>query len=87
MLERLEPRILLSGHSLFNIVAPDYSDDALLEDTQQIVEYTELQERKDQIEEQTSTAEQDIIQVLDASDILEGYERRNGCRGLSVDWL
>jgi len=58
VLERLEPRILLSGDGLLNIAPPD-----LLQDTAQVVQHAELLET----EEQMLGADHGIYQELDAS--------------------
>jgi Ca2+-binding RTX toxin-like protein len=62
LFEALEPRILLSGDSLLNI-APDPLQDALLDTTPQIVQYAELLETSEQVE-------QEISQELDPSNTL-----------------
>ena len=59
--EVLEPRILLSGDSLLNI-APDPFD-SLIDTTPQVVQYAELLETNDQIEEE-------INQELDPAEAL-----------------
>ena len=51
--EALEPRILLSGDSLLNI-ALDPLQDALLDTMPQVVQYAELLETNDQVEEEMS---------------------------------
>jgi len=60
VLERLEPRILLSGDSLLYAVAPD----PLLDSPRQVVQYAELLESNEQVVQETR-------QELDASDTLE----------------
>ena len=52
-LEQLEPRILLSGDSLLNI-APDPHEDTILDNTPQVVEYAELLDTHEPVEEQIS---------------------------------
>ncbi len=59
--EILEPRILLSGDSLL-IIAPDPLD-SLLDTTPQVVQYAELLETNDQVQEE-------ISQELDPSEAL-----------------
>ena len=59
VLERLEPRILLSGDGLLNIAPPDP-----FQDTPQVVQYAELLET----EEQLPTSGQEIHMELDSSD-------------------
>ena len=59
VLERLEPRILLSGDGLLSIAPPDP-----FQDTPQVVEYAELLEA----EEQLSTTGTEIHVELDSSD-------------------
>jgi hypothetical protein len=49
--EHLEPRILLSGDSLLNI-APDSHQDTFLDDTPQVVQYAELLDTNERVEEQ-----------------------------------
>jgi len=51
--EQLEPRILLSGDSLLNI-APYPLQDTILENTSQVVQYTELLDTNEKVEEQIS---------------------------------
>ena len=64
VLEKLEPRILLSGDSLFNIALPDPLQDALIDSTPQVVRHAELLETTQQL----PTAGQEIHQELDVSD-------------------
>jgi len=64
VLEKLEPRILLSGDSLLYAVAPDPLQDTLLDSTQQVVQYAELLESNEKVEQETR-------QELDESDALE----------------
>ena len=52
-LEQLEPRILLSGDSLLN-VTPNPGQDSILENTQQAVQFAELPDTHEQVEEQIS---------------------------------
>ncbi|MFC1794485.1 LEPR-XLL domain-containing protein, partial [Planctomycetota bacterium] len=61
VLEKLEPRILLSGDGLLNI-APDPLD-SLLDNTSQVIQYAELLDTDTQAEEQVS-------QELSSSDTL-----------------
>lgn len=51
LLEQLEPRILLSGDSLFNIT-PDPHQDTIIDNTPQVVQCTELLDTNEQVEEQ-----------------------------------
>ncbi|MBL7189512.1 MAG: LEPR-XLL domain-containing protein [Phycisphaerae bacterium] len=67
ILERLEPRILLSGDGLLNIAPLDPLQDALLNATPQVVRHAELMEA----EEQLPNTEQEIHRPLDSSDQLE----------------
>ena len=60
LLERLEPRILLSGDSLLSAAAPDSLHDMLLDNTQQMVQYAELLDTDEQVEQQLPNAEQEI---------------------------
>jgi len=60
--EILEPRILLSGDGLLSI-APDPLQDAILDTMPQVVQYAELLETNEQVEEE-------ISQELDPSDTL-----------------
>ncbi len=53
-LEQLEPRILLSGDSLLNTIIPDQDQDTLPDGMQQVVQYAELLETQEQVEEQIS---------------------------------
>ena len=64
VLERLEPRILLSGDGLLNVDAPDPLQDTFVDGTTQVVRHAELLET----EEQLSTAGQEIHKELDLSD-------------------
>ena len=64
VLEKLEPRILLSGDSLLYAVAPDPLQNTLLDSTKQVVQYAELLESNEQVVQKTR-------QELDASDTLE----------------
>jgi len=64
VLERLEPRILLSGDGLLNIAPPDPLHDMLLDGTAQVVQYAELLETNEQL----PTAGQEIHIELDSSD-------------------
>jgi len=50
LLEQLEPRILLSGDSLLNI-APDLHEDTILDNTPQVVQYTQFLDTHEQGEE------------------------------------
>ena len=59
-LEQLEPRILLSGDSLLYI-ALDQHENTILSDAQQVVQYSELLNTPEQVEEQ-------ITQELATSD-------------------
>jgi hypothetical protein len=52
-LEQLEPRILLSGDSLLNI-APDSQQNTVLDNTPQVVQYAELLDIREHVEEQIS---------------------------------
>ena len=61
-LEKLEPRILLSGDGLLSAAMPDP-----LQDTPQVVQYAELLET----DEQLPTAGQEIHQESDACDTPE----------------
>ncbi|MBL7189126.1 MAG: cadherin-like domain-containing protein [Phycisphaerae bacterium] len=63
VLERLEPRIMLSGDGLLSIAPPDPFQDALLNTMPQVVQYAELLETSEQVEEEVS-------QELDPSDTL-----------------
>jgi hypothetical protein len=65
MLEKLEPRILLSGDGLLSISTLALPEDASLDGTQQIVQYSDL-ETNEQIEEQDSSDsyEADLYQPL-----------------------
>jgi hypothetical protein len=60
--EQLEPRILLSGDGLLNIAAPEPLRDPLLDGMQQVVQYAELLETNEQVEEQipSDTLDTDI---------------------------
>jgi len=60
LLEKLEPRILLSGDSLLSAAAPDSLHDMLLDNTQQMVQYAELLDTDEQVEQQLPNAEQEI---------------------------
>jgi hypothetical protein len=48
--EQLEPRILLSGDGLFNI-APEPQEDTIVDNTTLVVQYVELLDRNEQVEE------------------------------------
>ena len=62
--EILEPRILLSADGLLSI-APDPLQDALVDSTPQVVQYAELLETNDQVEDEISQ-EWDPSGILDA---------------------
>ena len=64
VLEKLEPRILLSGDGLLHVAAPDPFQDTHCDDTQQVVQYAELMETNERIEEQLSSAERKIYESL-----------------------
>ena len=66
ILERLEPRILLSGDGLLYAAAPD----PLLDSTQSVVQYAVLLETNEQVEQQLPTEWQEIHLQLDSSDSL-----------------
>ena len=55
VLERLEPRIMLSGDGLLSIAPPDPFQDALLNTMPQVVQYAELLETCEQVEQQPVT--------------------------------
>ncbi|MFC1795320.1 LEPR-XLL domain-containing protein [Planctomycetota bacterium] len=67
-LEKLEPRILLSGDGLLSNIAPP---DPLLDGMQQPVQYAELLETNGQVDQPLSSPEQKINQELDTADALE----------------
>ncbi|MBC8218305.1 MAG: LEPR-XLL domain-containing protein, partial [Planctomycetes bacterium] len=67
VLERLEPRILLSGDGLLNFAPPD----PLQDDAQQVVQCAALLAGSEQAQEQLPTAEREIHHGLDASDTPE----------------
>ena len=52
MFEVLEPRIMLSADGLLNSILPDQDQDTSLESTQEIIQYAELLEKQEHIEEQ-----------------------------------
>jgi len=52
LFEVLEPRILLSVDGLLNVILPDQDQDMSLDSTQQVVQYAELLETQEQVEEQ-----------------------------------
>jgi hypothetical protein len=60
LLEKLEPRILLSGDSLLYAAAPDPLQGTFFESTQQTIQYAELMESNEQVEQQLPNAEQEI---------------------------
>jgi len=64
--EVLEPRIMLSGDSLLNIAAPEPLSDPLLDGTEQTVQYAELLETNEQVEQQplSETLENDLYQPI-----------------------
>ena len=59
-LEKLEPRILLSGDGLLSVVQPDLPQDTLLDSTPQIVQCAELWEANEQVEQQCPRIEGEI---------------------------
>jgi len=61
VLEKLEPRILLSGDGLLNIAPPDPFQDALLNTMPQVVQYAELLQTSEAVEEQIGA---DVYQPL-----------------------
>ena len=52
LLEVLEPRILLSVDGLLDVIISDQGQDTLLDGRQQVVQYAELLDIKEQVEEQ-----------------------------------
>jgi len=68
VLEVLEPRILLSGDGLLSIAPPEPLCDPLLNGMEQTLQYVELLETNEQVEEQFPSAEQENCQKLDSSD-------------------
>jgi len=67
LLEKLEPRILLSGDNLLHAAAPDLPQDALINSTPEAIQHVKLTET----EEQLPTPEQETHRELDPSDTLE----------------
>ena len=70
-LKQLEPRILLSADGLLNAIIPDQSQDLLQDSMQQVVQYAELLETHEEVEEQVPAIGQLVAQELDPSDTFE----------------
>ncbi len=73
-LEKLEPRILLSGDGLLSAVQPDSPQDTLLDNTQQAVQCAELWEANEQVERQCPKIEGEIHQPLFTLRVSEGED-------------
>jgi len=71
LLEKLEPRILLSGDSLLYAAAPDALQETLLDSPQYVIQYAELLDTDQQVEQQLPNAEHEIHQQLDPSDLAD----------------
>ena len=54
LLEILEPRILLSADGLLNVIPPDQGKDMSLDSSQEVVQYAELLDTNEQVDEQIS---------------------------------
>ena len=71
LLEILEPRILLSADGLLNAIIPDQGEDTLIDGIQEVVQYAELLDINDQVEEQiklelapSDTSNSDVYQPI-----------------------
>ena len=87
-LEQLEPRIMLSADGLLNAIVPDQDLDMSLDGTQQVVQYAELLETQEQIEEQviSDTSNNDNCRpILTLSIDDDKVNDESGDADLSVD--